>query len=210
MAVLSPRNATVTAQILTVLAAATEPLTTQEIERRAGYPPYSSGTYQMLRRLERLSQVEKLKLPDACSRYWRLAGSGITAPQKPPKAHALRARPPWRQGGQGLDITVCGLNPAACRIVSWAELDAILDTEAHLNFYEWTTCAKCVYLPPEQRTDWSLDPVPVVTESVPAMLRPELRALAALAAEHQDRFAELLELERVMQALTPGGGAHGR
>jgi hypothetical protein len=38
------------------------------------------------------------------------------------------------------------------------------------------------------------------------MLRPELRALAALAARHRKEFRTLLEAEVVLQALADGPG----
>jgi hypothetical protein len=55
---------------------------------------------------------------------------------------------------------------------------------------------------------WSDNPVAVIENDVKAhgssgrdILRSELAALAALAAQHEDEFRELLEAEAVMRAL---------
>jgi len=201
MASLSPRSVAVTDQILAVLREAAEPLATLEIERRAGYRPYGSPAYQMLRRLERMGQVERLKVPDMQSRYWRLAGGpGFVPP--PARAHALRAGPPWRTTP---DVTLCGYGTAGRRVVPLAEFDAMLAEPP-----PWTAvCPLCVSCRGGEMASWARDPVAVIHADAHAQpdsgargaLAAEFRALACLAAEYPERFRDLLEAEQVLQAL---------
>jgi hypothetical protein len=68
---------------------------------------------------------------------------------------------------------------------------------------ERLTCPRCRLLPREARLRWEDDPAGVLglDFSVPrwepwrGILRPELRALAALAARHPAEFRELLRAE---------------
>jgi hypothetical protein len=83
-----------------------------------------------------------------------------------------------------------------------------------LRFTGRATCARCSCQDGDRRASWDRDPVDVVGldcisprwEPWRAMLRPELRALAALAARHQKEFRTLLERETVLEALADGPG----
>jgi len=189
----------VTDQILAVLREAAEPVPTGEIEDRTGCGiRYGQLCYRMLRRLERLGQVEKIELRDMKSRYWRLAGGPAFAPE-PVRAHILRAKPPWRAA----EVTVCGQGPGALRVVPWDEMDAMLRRPP-----PWPDlCPACATT---RRVAWSDDPVAVVVAAAQShalhsasrtALRAELLALACLAAEYPERFRDLLEAEQVLQVL---------
>lgn len=93
------------------------------------------------------------------------------------------------------------------------------DEDARHRYYTGrATCARCSRQDSDRRASWDRDPVDVVGlgcisprwEPFRGMLRPELRALAALAARHRKEFHTLLERETVIEALADGPGRRSR
>jgi hypothetical protein len=75
-------------------------------------------------------------------------------------------------------------------------------------------CGRYRHATGDRRASWGTDPIDVIGldcasrrwEPWRAMLHPELRALAALAARHGKEFRVLLERETVIEALADGPG----
>lgn len=122
-----------------------------------------------------------------------------------PKTHLLRAKPPWRDGA---DLTVCGRRPDAVMVITVSEVRSRLADDRTATIA--AMCATCRDRSRAATVQWQRDPIGVIELDLPATFGPgpnrhrlanELRAPASLAAEHPDRFRELLEGEQVMQAL---------
>ena len=123
------------------------------------------------------------------------------------KVHMPRACPPWREHGKR---TMCGLTAEGKMIVSPERFPALRDEEA-----AWVKSgrprATCARYRVAWQSRWEKDPVQVIALDCPEgrpgwerggeTLRPELRALAALAGRHEKEFRKLLEAEAAMQAL---------
>lgn len=118
------------------------------------------------------------------------------------KTHALRSKPPWREGR---DFTVCDRDASGLAAVPADEFTALLERENDLPWHHGNACDRCAYRWPSIVVTWPGDPVAVIASELmtaPAkVLEPELRALGELAARHPDEFRELVEGESVMRAL---------
>jgi hypothetical protein len=127
-----------------------------------------------------------------------------------PAIHAPRPVPPWRG-----PHTACGLPASGRVLLAPGEFTARQrEDDARSRFGSRETCPRCRLLPWQSRLRWADDPADVLALdfSVPrwepwrAILRPELRALAALAARHPEEYRALLEGETVIEALRGGPG----
>jgi hypothetical protein len=122
-------------------------------------------------------------------------------------AHLLRPKPPWRDG---YEVTACGKDAAGlaaypleefARLWTYGRVRTCQGCSAPLIFYS-------LALPV-----WEKDPAAVIGQDCDPSDRAarheracaEFRALAALAAAHEEEFAGLLELELAWKALGGGG-----
>ena len=108
-------------------------------------------------------------------------------PAGSPGTHLLRPVPPWRDSR-----TWCGLSPGVLATVSPEAFAAMCREDDARGFLvrPRVACTGCRYTPGDRRASWGRDPVDVIGldctaprwEPWRAVLRPELRALAALVA----------------------------
>jgi hypothetical protein len=131
---------------------------------------------------------------------------------RPAGVHLLRPVPPWRESR-----TWRGRPPGGLAIVSPEAFAATCREDDARGFSAHRdACHGCRYAGGDRRASWDKDPVDVIRldctsprwETWRATLRPELRALAALAARHQKEFRTLLERETVIETLAGGPDEH--
>jgi hypothetical protein len=128
----------------------------------------------------------------------------------PYPVHASRPVPPWRG-----PHTACCLPAAGLVLLGAEEFTARQREEDAFSIIgrrigDRETCPRCRLEPWEARLRWEDDPAEVAGLDFSAprwapwrgILRPELRALAALAARHPAEFQRLLRAEQD-RTLTP-------